>query len=126
MRSFCFAAALLITLLGINVYCYNFIKESSIKLENNIDEIVYYLNKNDDENVEKSFNELKEQTIESKKVWFLIINHEEIDNVDVKIKECEGYIKKEADNELLASLNSLKFYINNIYEREKVNIPNIF
>ncbi|WP_329380244.1 DUF4363 family protein [Anaerofustis butyriciformans] len=126
MRSFCFAAALLITLLGINVYCYNFIKESSIKLENNIDEIVYYLNKNDDENVEKSFNELKEQTIESKKVWFLIINHEEIDNVEVKIKECEGYIKKEADNELLASLNSLKFYINNIYEREKVNIPNIF
>ncbi|MGN8913418.1 DUF4363 family protein [Anaerofustis butyriciformans] len=126
MRSFCFAAALLITLLGINVYCYNFIKESSIKLENNIDEIVYYLNKNDDENVEKSFNKLKEQTIESKKVWFLIINHEEIDNVDVKIKECEGYIKKEADNELLASLNSLKFYINNIYEREKVNIPNIF
>lgn len=126
MRSFCFAAALLITLLGINVYCYNFIKESSIKLENNIDKIVYYLNKNDDENVEKSFNKLKEQTIESKKVWFLIINHEEIDNVDVKIKECEGYIKKEADNELLASLNSLKFYINNIYEREKVNIPNIF
>lgn len=126
MRSFCFAAALLITLLGINVYCYNFIKESSIKLENNIDEIVYYLNKNDDENVKKSFNKLKEQTIESKKVWFLIINHEEIDNVDVKIKECEGYIKKEADNELLASLNSLKFYINNIYEREKVNIPNIF
>ena len=126
MRSFCFAAALLITLLGINVYCYNFIKESSIKLENNIDEIVYYLNKNDNENVEKSFNKLKEQIIESKKVWFLIINHEEIDNVDVKIKECEGYIKKEARNKLLASLNSLKFYINNIYEREKVNIPNIF
>ena len=126
MKSFYFALALLITLLGINFYCYDYIKDSSIKLEENVNKIVYFFNKDDFENVKIEFSNLEKQVTKTKKVWFLIINHEEIDNVELKLKECEGYIKKEANNELLASLNSLKFYINDIYEREKVNVTNIF
>lgn len=126
MKSFYFALALLITLLGINFYCYDYIKDSSIKLEENVNKIVYFLNKDDFENVKIEFSNLEKQITKTKKVWFLIINHEEINNVELKLKECEGYIKKEANNELLASLNSLKFYINDIYEREKVNVTNIF
>lgn len=126
MRSFGFAAFLLIILFGLNVYCYNYVKTSTEELSTSIDRLINLTDNKDYKNAAVNFNMLKRRTEDSKKIWFLIINHQEIDNVDVTLKQCEAQLKKEADKELTASLNSLKYYINNIYEREKVNITNIF
>ena len=42
------------------------------------------------------------------------------------MRQSEAYLKKEAESDLIASLNTLKYNVNNVYEREKVNIINIF
>lgn len=126
MKSFFCSLILLIILLGINIYCFEYIKTSSEKLNNYIDKTMLYAENDNKKDLQASFDTLKNEIIKSKKVWFLIINHQLIEDVEVKAEECEIYIKKEAYTELLASLNTLKYSVNNIYEREMVNIANIF
>ena len=126
MRSFSFAALLLAVLLGLNIFCYNFIRTSVSDIDESIDKIILHADKKDYKKANKEFELLKSKAEESKKIWFIIINHQEIDNVDISMRQSEAYLKKEAESDLIASLNTLKYNVNNVYEREKVNIINIF
>ncbi len=61
-----------------------------------------------------------------KKIWPMLIDHLEIDNVNTKLAELQAYITSNDKTETLSRLAALKVLIKHIPERESFIIQNIF
>lgn len=107
-----------------------------------------YLNKTADEITEKLEN-LKKQTIIAKKTqnreqikneikeiegkwdatsdtWSVIVVHQEIDNIENALIKLKSNIENGELEDALQEIETAKFFINHVKEREKVSMKNIF
>lgn len=70
-------------------------------------------------------NMVKQQWDRYKKIWPMLIDHFEIDNVNIILAELEAYILSNDKTESLSRLAALKILIKHIPERESFIIQNI-
>ena len=61
-----------------------------------------------------------------KPVWTILINHKEIDNIDMALAKIKQYIETREKGLALGELSSLELLINHIPGKEKVSLENIF
>ncbi len=61
-----------------------------------------------------------------KGIWAALIDHEEIDNIDVTLSRLETLIKTEDTSASLSEAAALKKFINHIPDKEKLSFMNIF
>jgi hypothetical protein len=59
-------------------------------------------------------------------IWTIFINHHEIDNISITLKNTVEYIRLKDTTDSIAYLSSLKHYISHIPEMERIAIKNIF
>jgi len=59
-------------------------------------------------------------------IWSLLINHEEIDNIELTLARLENYIKIKNQVQSLGEISALEHWIKHIPEKEAVSLPNIF
>ncbi|MDD2574244.1 MAG: DUF4363 family protein [Bacillota bacterium] len=63
---------------------------------------------------------------DSKPVWTILINHKEIDNIDMALVKINEYLKSGEKGLALGEVASLELLIRHIPEKEKVTLENIF
>ncbi|WP_125153392.1 DUF4363 family protein [Clostridium rectalis] len=56
----------------------------------------------------------------------IFVNHEELDNINSELSKLTQYINYKNKDESMASLHSIKFFIQHISKLEKINMQNIF
>lgn len=57
--------------------------------------------------------------------WSMVIDHTEIDYINMDLGELEAFIKTEDKSSALAKLSSLKLLVDHIPERERPSLKNI-
>jgi hypothetical protein len=62
----------------------------------------------------------------SESIWALFINHHEIDNITIPLKETIQYINHKDQIESSVHLSELKEYIDHIPEMETLSFKNVF
>jgi hypothetical protein len=62
----------------------------------------------------------------AKPVWTILIDHKEIDNIDMALARIEQYIETREKGLALGELSSLELLIRHIPDKEKVSLENIF
>ncbi len=126
MKSFSFASFLLIVLILINIGFYTQLEDTTKSLDTDINQIISLSKEKDLTKAHKEFNNLKEKIKNDKKTWLFVINHRELDDIEISLKFIDGYFMEKNKSEIIANLHTLKFYVENIYTREKITLTNIF
>lgn len=118
-----------ITLVIIFASCFMlrfYLQKSSEELLSRLDKIYDYVYAGSWDEAYQEINSLSNDWEGKEKVWGTMIHHHEIDNISVSLKTSLVYIEKKDQIESLASLASLKHYINHIPMMEKISPGNIF
>lgn len=78
---------------------------------------------------DEALKKLKEFNTEWDKVstfWSMLIDHYEIDNIELILSQLTSYVKSQEKTEALSQMSSLKTLIKHIPEKESFNLRNIF
>ncbi len=68
--------------------------------------------------VEKSWDK-------SKGWWTILLDHQEIDNIDVSLKRLSQYVKSQGSTLALGEISALELLVDHIADKEAPNIKNI-
>ena len=82
----------------------------------------------EDENWEKAyalFNSFNEKWTKIDHKWSMIIDHYEIDFINMNLGELEAFIKTKDKSSALAKMNSLQLLVKHIPEKEAPSLKNI-
>lgn len=58
--------------------------------------------------------------------WSILIDHYEIDNIELLLSQLASYVKNENKNDAMSSVSSLKTLIKHIPAKESLRLKNIF
>ena len=58
--------------------------------------------------------------------WSILFDHQEIDTINISLKQLENYIKAEDFSDSLVELSTIKLRLENLKESTKLTIKNIF
>lgn len=78
------------------------------------------------ENADKSLKKVKEKWAGTKDIWAILIDHQEIDNIDVTLSRMEKFILSKDTSSALAEASALMKYVRHIPRKEALSIENIF
>ena len=82
-----------------------------------------------DENWDESYNyvvDLLEETSKKGKLTAVIINHEEVDKLELELYTITQYVKNKNMDLSLATLHRMKFDLENIRKLNEFTLENIF
>jgi len=58
--------------------------------------------------------------------WSILIDHYEIDNIELLLSQLASYVKNKNKNDALSSVSSLKTLIKHIPDKESLRLKNVF
>lgn len=61
-----------------------------------------------------------------KGIWAVLINHEEIDNIDMSLTRLKSFVKYNDTEEAMAEYNTFKMLVDHIPENQRFSLVNIF
>lgn len=125
MKPLIYSSIIIIVIVAFGVFTINMLKNEAenlhtvlIELEKNIYAEEWEKAKDIGKTVEKQWDKYK-------KKWPMLIDHFEIDNVNINLAELQAYILSNDKTESLSRLAALKILIKHIPERESFIIQNI-
>jgi len=121
---------ILIIIFGGAIYTKNFLNSTSeeiiLKLDELKEEIIIAKENNERTIVQKLANEIYDKWEEMDKTWSILVFHEELDSIQISLTKMKAQIEKGELEESIEELETTKFLINHIKEKEKFNLKNIF
>lgn|GEM_PF-789120 len=118
-----FITLILIIILGI--YEIRTIERDTISFMGNLNDVKKSVEASNWDNAYKNIELLNKNWERKKQLWSFFVNHNEIDNISMYLKQSIEYIKYKDKNEAMASLAILEHYLTHISEIEKLRIENI-
>lgn len=116
---------LIILIISVGIYTQNYLTSSSEHLVSSL----YTLDKNIRA---KQWAQAKAEQIKLendwervKPKWAIVINHHEIDNIDVALAQFKSYIETTEDGDALSKVSELILLFNHIPDKEKVAVKNV-
>ncbi|MDF2520511.1 MAG: hypothetical protein K0R84_1139 [Clostridia bacterium] len=73
-----------------------------------------------------STKEFKEKWVKADRTWSMLIDHYEIDYINMDLGELEAYVKNKDKANAMAKLESLQLLVEHIPEKERPSLKNIF
>lgn len=118
-----FITLILIIILGI--YEIRTIERDTISFMENLNDVKKSVEASNWDDAYKNIELLNKNWERKKQLWSFFVNHNEIDNISMYLKQSIEYIKYKDKNEAMASLAILEHYLTHISEIEKLRIENI-
>lgn len=116
---------ILIIIIG-SYYTMNTLNSESQKLSVLLDKIEQEVNSKNWEKADSNCQSFNNQWSSISKMWCMLIDHYEIDNVNISLAELKSFIETHDDKEALSRLSVLKLMIHHIPDRESFQFKNIF
>jgi|LSQX01.3.fsa_nt_gb Txe/YoeB family toxin of Txe-Axe toxin-antitoxin module len=117
---------LTLSIILFSVYTQKLLYNDSAKLEKSIDEIIQSTKSQSWEQAENKMHQLNKDWQEIKGTWSSLIDHQEIDNIDITISRLQILIETKDISSSTSEAAALKKYVNHIPEKENLTIDNIF
>ena len=126
LKFFILIVILLALVFGIGILSQGILSRSSIELGKEIVKVEENITANDWISATQCIKEVREKWDVTKKTWAVLIDHFEIDNIDITMTRVEQYIRCEDASSGLAEASALHKYVRHIPHKEILNLENIF
>lgn len=103
-----------------------YLEKSTEEFITRITELEGSIQRDDWDRANNLISKLSSDWEKSEEIWTIFTNHHEIDSISITIKNAMVYITLKDKPDSLASLASLRHYINHIPEMEQIVLKNIF
>ncbi|MFZ7132985.1 MAG: DUF4363 family protein [Eubacteriales bacterium] len=126
MKIFVISSIIIFICLLTGIFLFYYVQNTSMTYTHKIEEIKALVGKELWEEASNELLDLDKKWQDTEKVWKTVIEHAELDNIQKTFASVKEYIREEEKPHSLAELADLKFFINHILEKEKLNLQNIF
>lgn len=117
---------ILIFTFGLDIASYYYLKDTAASLSNGIRSLPQKIDEEDWASAYKDLTVTSKQWSSVKGVWAVLINHEEIDNIDMSLTRLKSFVKYNDTEEAMAEYNTFKMLVDHIPENQRFSLVNIF
>jgi len=108
-----------------SLFAQSYLSKTSINYEEGVSEIEKGIRAGTWENVGSILDQTSDKWEKDKKLWAVLIDHAEIDNIDETLSRMREYIYARESSSALAEASALKLYFRHIPAKENLSIENI-
>ncbi len=116
----------LILILGLSVTPYFLIHTSSRELATNLDSMQHTIYQGQWDQAKDQLAKTHESWNKTKKLWSSMIDHQEIDNIDISISKLEQYVQTKGLSLATGEVSALKQLVEHVADKEKPTFHNVF
>lgn len=102
------------------------INESSKELEEQALKVQEAIYSGDWELAIRETEKIKKLWTRHKKTWLILMDHQEIDEIDLRIYNIDQTVKDEEKSGALENITELRFHVQDATDKERVELGNIF
>lgn len=113
-------------IIAVSVYTQWTLNRDSLRMEQSIDEIENSVKSEKWAQAETGIHTTKMIWKDVKGVWSALIDHQEIDNIDVTLSRLQMLVMAKEMPSSLSEAEALKIYIGHIPAKEKLGFENLF
>lgn len=117
---------LLILLAGATFWYSDYIQSSSSQLVQELDYVEQLIHGQNWDQANQEMERMQEEWKHTKKWWSAMLNHQEIDQIDITLKRVEKYVEGKSSLLSLGELAALRLLVDHIANTESFSIENIF
>lgn len=126
MKSIKFALVLFAVILMFNFYFYIYLKNSTGALADSLTEVISRLESSGASECAEPLDKIYRDFEHDSTRWRLAVNHEDVLALDETLLNCLGYAKSDNEGNLAGSLLEARMRVQNIFERERLTLENLF
>lgn len=120
-------AGIIILVLGLGGYWHNqYINQSTNALVEKVIYIEDHIKAKNWSQANQEVTRVKTEWIETKKLWSVLLDHQEIDNIDLSLQRVEQYIVQNETALSLGEISALRLLFNHIADTESISLQNVF
>lgn len=108
------------------LYAHKLLYDDSIRLVNAIDEIIQCTKSESWVQAENKMQRVNNDWEDIKHTWSSLIDHQEIDNIDVTLSRLQMLIETKDISSSASEASALKKFVNHIPDKESLSFDNIF
>lgn len=112
-------------LLGGSFASYQYIQSTTQSIDSQLASVEQTISTQQWDTAQKELNITQQHWNKSKTWWTILLDHQEIDKIDLSLKRLDKYIVSRNFPLSLAEVSVLELLINNILNTEKLNLRNI-
>jgi len=117
---------IVVLLLGGSFTSYRYIQTSTRSLEAQFETVEQSITSQQWEAAQKELTTTQQSWDNAKTWWTVLLDHQEIDNIDISLKRLEKYVATRETPLSLGEVATLKLLVDHIYDTEKFTLTNIF
>lgn len=125
MRTFPTVFVILVILLVGSFTSYQYIQGTTQNLGSQIASVEKSISSQQWDTAQKELNETQQQWKNTKGWWTILLDHQEIDKIDLSMKRLDHYLVTKDLPLSLGEVSTLELLFNHISDTEKLNLENI-
>jgi len=124
-RIIVWVSAIIILIIASGIYTTHYLTVSSERLESHILQLEKGTESEDWKEAGESLAAIKEDWLSTKKVWAILVDHFEIDNIDTTLSKVSKYIEAMDKSPALAEVSTLRQYVKHIPQMQSFSLENV-
>ena len=116
---------IIITIVGSWYFVYNRLQGNANDLKTTLDDIHHSIESNNWDEADHYFQNLNDKWLELRDVWTILLDHHEIDNIDLAMSRAKKYIDSNSKALALGEIEVLTSLVNIVVESESFTLSNI-
>ena len=125
MRTVSTIVIIVVLLLGGSLTTSRYLQTTTLTLGAQLEAVEQSISTQKWEVAQKELNTAQQRWDKNKTWWTVLLDHQEIDNIDISMNRLEKYIKTHDVSLSLGEVSALKFQVDHISDSEKLNLRNI-
>jgi len=116
---------IVVLLLGGSLTTYRYLQTTTLSLGTQLEAVEQSIATRKWVVAQEKLNTTQQRWDKNKTWWTILLDHQEIDNIDISMKRLEKYIETQDFSMSLGEVSVLKLQIDHISDTEKLNLRNI-
>lgn len=117
---------MLVLVISLGIYEVNILSKTAGILSRYIENVEKSTSTGDWKKAETELDKFNADWAKAERIWAILIDHTEIDNIDNTVSRMEKFIEAKDTPSALAETSALKMFIKHIPEKEALTLKNIF
>ncbi len=118
--------AIAAAIIAVSVFAQQILFRDSDQIVQTIERIEECVKSNNWEQAESQSDQIMKQWEDTKGIWSALVDHQEIDNIDVTLSRLQILVKSKDDTSALQEAAALKKFVGHIPVKEKLILDNVF
>ncbi|NMA69175.1 MAG: DUF4363 family protein [Desulfitobacterium sp.] len=125
LRTYLTAAIIFIVLIFGSIWYNKYLSETTTSLDEKLLVIGQEIQLKNWENTNILLKKFEDEWNEEKKICNLLLDHSQIDNIDITLERLKSYVTSQDEVLSLGEVATLRLYFNRIRDIEKISIENL-